>query len=140
MRDPLDEFGLPNTSASVAMRCQSMHVPLMLLRVVISLPYRGMGMEQTAPLVRVSAAPPQVRTGWSVSRVLSLVRGGDHPSPAAVADSLQRSTRVLGRAALERTRIPPPGRRDFLTLLQVGFAEPATSPWPLVVSYTAVSP
>jgi hypothetical protein len=31
--------------------------------------------------------------------------GGDHPSTTAVAGRLQRSTRVLGRAALERTRI-----------------------------------
>src|SRR3954470_9178668 len=30
-------------------------------------------------------------------------RSGDHPSRAAVADSLQRSTRELGRAALERS-------------------------------------
>lgn len=36
-------------------------------------------------------------------------RGGGHPSRTAVADSLQRSTRRLGRAALERLRGAPCG-------------------------------
>jgi hypothetical protein len=84
------------------------------------------------------------RTGWPVGRVLSSGSlrspGGDHPSTGAVADSLQRSTRVLGRAALERTRIRCPKAPDFLTLLQVGFAEPTRSPGSLVVSCTTVSP
>ena len=46
------------------------------------------------------------RTSRPVSRVLcarSEDRAGDHPSRAAVADSLLRSTRELGRAALERS-------------------------------------
>lgn len=47
--------------------------------------------------------PARWRTSWSVSRVLYPVVPGDgHPSPSAVADALQRSTRKLGRAALER--------------------------------------
>src|SRR4051794_2428330 len=55
-----------------------------------------------------------VRTGWPVSRVLfpDPLRspGGDHPSTGAVADTLQRSTRVLGRAALG-VRAPGARRR-----------------------------
>ncbi len=55
---------------------------------------------------------PQVRglkrTGWPVGRVLSRRpsrgAGGDHPSTTTVAGRLQRSTRALGRAALERAR------------------------------------
>ena len=48
-----------------------------------------------------------VRTGWPVGRVLSpgfLRRPvGDHPSRTTVAGGLVRSTRELGRAALERS-------------------------------------
>ena len=49
-----------------------------------------------------------VRMGWLIGRVLFAVppRDGtvdDHPSPAAVADNLQRPTRELGRTALERS-------------------------------------
>jgi hypothetical protein len=67
---------------------------------------------------------------------------GDHPSRTAVADSLKRSTRRLGRAALKRLRsaIEPKPKSAFLTLLQVGFTEPRESPRALVVSYTTVSP
>src|SRR3954467_5401680 len=46
------------------------------------------------------------RTSRPVSRVLctrSEDRAGDHPSRPAVADSLLRSTRELGRAALQRS-------------------------------------
>src|SRR3954467_13407232 len=46
------------------------------------------------------------RTSRPVSRVLCTRpegRAGDHPSRPAVADRLQRSTRELGRAALERS-------------------------------------
>src|SRR5204863_7738150 len=39
-----------------------------------------------------------------------------------------------------RTRVRCPKAPDFLTLLQVGFAEPARSPGSLVVSCTTVSP
>jgi hypothetical protein len=62
-----------------------------------------------------------------------------HPSGPAVADRFLRSTRRLGRAALERLREPELVRL-FLTLLRVGFTEPLRSPGTLVVSYTAVSP
>ena len=46
--------------------------------------------------------------GWLIGRVLLAVPPhdgtvGDHPSPAAVADNLQRPTRELGRTALERS-------------------------------------
>ncbi len=64
---------------------------------------------------------------------------GDHPSGAAVADDLMRSTRRLGRAVLERLRSADRSRR-LLTLLQVGFTKPPQSPAALVVSYTTVSP
>src|SRR5687767_565072 len=63
---------------------------------------------------------------------------GDHPSGTAVAGGLVRSTRELGRAALERSRRWP--RATLLILLQVGFTEPLRSPGALVVSYTTVSP
>src|ERR1044072_6252273 len=65
--------------------------------------------------------------------------GGDHPSTTTVAGRLQRSTRALGRAALERARAPRPKAWDFLILLQVGFAELRRSPGVLVVSCTTVS-
>jgi len=68
-----------------------------------------------------------------------LLPTGDHPSRTAVADSLKRSTRRLGRAALERLRSGV-RRHRLLTLLRVGFTEPPESPQALVVSYTAVSP
>jgi len=64
---------------------------------------------------------------------------GDHPSGADVAADLMRSTRRLGRAALERLRSISRSRR-LLTLLQVGFTKPPQSPTTLVVSYTTVSP
>ena len=58
-----------------------------------------------------------------------LARAGGHPSRAAVAGSLVRSTRELGRAALSRSRrnapLPVP---SLLTLLRVGFTEPLRSP------------
>lgn len=64
--------------------------------------------------------------GWLIGRVLFAMQPhdhtvGDHPSRAAVADSLGRSTRELGRAALERSRTAPPERNGFLILLQAGF-------------------
>ncbi|SHK05836.1 hypothetical protein SAMN05421803_11330 [Nocardiopsis flavescens] len=49
-----------------------------------------------------------------------------------------RSTRGLGRAALDHPRGDP--EIPFSTLLRVGFTEPAGSLRPLVVSYTTVSP
>jgi len=63
---------------------------------------------------------------------------GDHPSTTVVTGGLLRSTRELGRAALQHSRTAPWG--GFLTLLQVGFAEPLRSPGALVVSCTTVSP
>jgi|GEM_PF-6640735 len=53
------------------------------------------------------------------------VPAGDHLSRPAVADRLVRSTRRLGRAALEHLRS---ARRRLLTLLRVGFAVPFLSP------------
>src|SRR4051812_19235332 len=82
--------------------------------------------------------------GWPVGRVLSRrssrTVGGDHPSTTTVAGRLQRSTRALGRAALERARAQRREARGFLTLLQVGFTELRRSPGALVVSCTTVSP
>ncbi len=65
---------------------------------------------------------------------------GGHPSRPVVAGGLERSTRRLGRAALERLRRTAADRRPFSTLLRVGFTEPHRSPGALVVSYTTVSP
>jgi hypothetical protein len=65
-------------------------------------------------------------------------RADGHPSRTAVADSLQRSTRRLGRAALRRLRGEP--KPPFLTLLRVGFTEPPESPRALVRSYRTLSP
>ena len=61
---------------------------------------------------------------------------GDHPSAAAVASGLVRSTREH-RAGHSFTQIGCP---ILLTLLPVGFTEPPQSPAVLVVSYTTVSP
>jgi hypothetical protein len=92
------------------------------------------------PSATRTPAPARRRTSRPVSRILypARVPGDGHPSPPAVADRLQRSTRKLGRAALERLR--EPAHRLFLILLRVGFAKPLRSPGTLVVSYTAVSP
>jgi hypothetical protein len=78
-----------------------------------------------------------------VGRVLCLAlpRGGGHPSRAAVAGSLVRSTREHRAGSpqtLAQASWPKPGA--LLTLLQVGFTEPPQSPAALVVSYTTVSP
>ncbi len=94
----------------------------------------------------MSRVLPQVgRTSRLVSRILWCRRRGTdgHPSRAAVAGSLVRPTRRLGRAALERLHRPSSTLRcsaTLLALLRVGFAEPPESPRALVVSYTAVSP
>jgi hypothetical protein len=58
-----------------------------------------------------------------------LARADGHPSRTAVADSLVRSTRELGRAALKRSRrsVPLPAG-SLLTLLRVGFTKPLRSP------------
>ena len=60
-----------------------------------------------------------------------------HLGPPLPATSV-RSTRGLGRAALEHPRGSP--EAPFLTLLRVGFTKPSGSLRPLVVSYTTVSP
>ena len=88
--------------------------------------------------------PEWRRTSRPVSRVLCApapdgARAGGHLSRAGVADSLQRSTRRLGRAALRRLRRRP-RRAALLTLLQVGFTEPPGSPRALVRSYRTLSP
>lgn len=56
-----------------------------------------------------SATEESACTPGSVSRVACAARGGGHPSRAAVADSLVRSTRGLGRAAFKRPRTAPEG-------------------------------
>src|SRR6202042_696454 len=84
-----------------------------------------------------AAGEPACRPG----SVRPLARAGGHPSRAAVADSLVRSTREhrAGRPqALARSA--PRRARTFLTLLRVGFTKPPQSPAALVVSYTTVSP
>ena len=96
--------------------------------------------------VRTDAERPEPRphgrggTSRPVSRILYPGRspGGGHPSATPVAGCLVRSTRELGRAALERSRECP--KAPFLILLRVGFTEPPRSPGVLVVSYTTVSP
>jgi len=75
-----------------------------------------------------------------VSRILSAPgrdRATIHLGPPFPTASV-RSTRELGRAALEHPRGDP--GVPFSTLLRVGFAEPTGSLRPLVVSYTTVSP
>ena len=61
---------------------------------------------------RAVSAKPQV-SGWAAGEsacrpgsVHPLARAGGHPSGTAVAGSLVRSTRELGRAALKRSRRP----------------------------------
>jgi hypothetical protein len=76
----------------------------------------------------------------SVPGRLAAIPFGDHPSRRTVAGTLVRSTRRLGRAALEHLRAETPEGNGFSTLLRVGFAEPSRSPGALVVSYTTVSP
>ncbi len=90
--------------------------------------------DQRPPVADESACTP-----GSVSRGPCGPRGGGHPSRTGVAAGLVRSTRGLGRAALDRPRRATV-RRLLLTLLQVGFTEPSESPRTLVVSYTTVSP
>ncbi len=90
-------------------------------------------------LVRALKADESACTPGSVSRGPRGPRGGGHPSRTDVAAGLVRSTRGLGRAALDRPRRAAV-RRLLLTLLQVGFTEPSESPRTLVVSYTTVSP
>ena len=80
-------------------------------------------------------------TPGSVPGCLAAIPMGDHPSGPAVADRLVRSTRRLGRAALQRLRRSCHRSGTTLsTLLRVGFTEPSRSPGTLVVSYTTVSP
>ncbi len=86
-----------------------------------------------------------VRMSWLIGRVLFATwphdhAVGDHPSGTTVTGRLVRSTRTLGRAALERVRGLRSRPASFLILLQVGFTEPHRSPGALVVSYTTVSP
>ena len=69
-------------------------------------------------------------------------RADGHPSGAAVAGSLMRSTREhrAGRPQTLAQSPAPRSRGSLLTLLQVGFTKPPQSPAALVVSYTTVSP
>jgi hypothetical protein len=104
---------------------------------------RQIGPECTRPAVRTMPhrrSKPVEGVSRPVGRVLCprFWRGGGHPSRAAVADSLVRSTR--GHRA-GRPRTPAQGTVvPLLTLLRVGFTEPPQSPAVLVVSYTTVSP
>jgi hypothetical protein len=77
--------------------------------------------------VRVQAAGELACRPGSVH---PLARAGGHPSRTAVAGSLVRSTRELGRAALNRSRRSMHRCRcsSLLTLLRVGFTEPLRSP------------
>ena len=83
------------------------------------------------------ACTPGSVTGCALETQWRAPAGG-HPSRPAVAGRLERSTRRLGRAVLERLRGAV--ARSFSTLLRVGFTEPPGSPRALVVSYTTVSP
>src|SRR3569833_1531111 len=87
------------------------------------------------PLRRVKADEPACKPD-PVPRSPRGSRGGGHPSRPAVAGRLQRPTRRLGRAVLERLRR---SSRSLLALLRVGFTQPPRSPGTLVVSYTTVS-
>jgi hypothetical protein len=71
----------------------------------------------------LKAADESGCTPGSVSRSPRGGRGDGHPSRAGVATGLVRSTRGLGRAALERPRRAAllAKRRLLLTLLRVGF-------------------
>ena len=71
-----------------------------------------------------------------------LARAGGHPSRAAVAGSLVRSTREhrAGRPRSLAQALCRSRGTALLTLLRVGFTEPPQSPAALVVSYTTVSP
>jgi hypothetical protein len=77
--------------------------------------------------VRVQAAGELACRPGSVH---PLARAGGHPSRTAVAGSLVRSTRELGRAALNRSRrsMHRCGCSSLLTLLRVGFTKPLRSP------------
>ena len=81
----------------------------------------------TPPLTAKAPWPAAMRstewTSWPVSRILWSARmlAGDHPSGYIVTDALKRSTRRLGRAALERLRSRTGEPMRPLTLLRVGF-------------------
>lgn len=83
------------------------------------------------PQPQAGGTPPPTRAGVSVTDESACTPGsvsgrpcgrpgGGHPSRAAVAGSLVRSTRGLGRAALDRPRRAI-SRWPLLTLLRVGF-------------------
>ncbi len=77
--------------------------------------------EETRPDLRQSeTADESACTPGSVTRSPRGGRGDGHPSRAGIAVGLVRSTRELGRAALERSRRTVL-RRPLLTLLRVGF-------------------
>lgn len=77
--------------------------------------------EETRPDLRQSeTADESACTPGSVTRSPRGGRGDGHPSRTGIAAGLMRSTRELGRAALERSRRTVL-RRPLLTLLRVGF-------------------
>ncbi len=104
-----------------------------------SLSGHAMALPRVFSQVRAVMADESACTPGSVPQGPYGPWGGGHPSRTDVAAGLVRSTRGLGRAALDRPRRAA-GRRLLLTLLRVGFTEPSESPRTLVVSYTTVSP
>jgi hypothetical protein len=84
-------------------------------------PNKKMALTRVKPQVRVIKADESGCTPGSVTRPPRGDQGDGHPSRAGVATGLVRSTRGLGRAALERPRRARFLRRLLLTLLRVGF-------------------
>src|SRR5690242_437977 len=76
--------------------------------------------------------------GWPVGRVLY----AEAWRPSIYERRCRRPPAVYPRTRAGRPQscARPVRAPDFLTLLQVGFAEPAGSPRSLVVSYSTVSP
>ncbi|MCW2837124.1 MAG: hypothetical protein JWQ15_1238 [Marmoricola sp.] len=68
----------------------------------------GLPADPEHPVPAPAQVSGPVRMGWLIGRVLFAVPPhdgtvGDHPSPDAVADTLQRPTRELGRTALKHS-------------------------------------
>jgi hypothetical protein len=97
---------------------------------------------------RFMTLPKRMSKPWAAGEsacrpgsVHPLARAGGHPSRAAVAGSLVRSTREHRAGHPQALALTAAFRPRFLlTLLRVGFTEPPQSPAALVVSYTTVSP
>ena len=76
-------------------------------------------------------------TSRPISRILSRLRGGDHPSGATVTSDLGAIYPQTSDGPSVCAGCP---QAALLILLREGFAEPPQSPAVLVVSYTTVSP